>query len=289
MEDIFVSAKQGNQASVKGLYASSVSSAYAAVSAAVADEQKAAQIIQEIYVSAFADAGSYDEFFLLLNKRASSACTFASGSTVKIQSIAATQSAFVDVAQLELPATLSGFEQSLGGIVAQSAQAAAKSKPKLPLRLRRTKGGAEKGGDLKSFEEMVKKRDFAGFDDYTPPPEQEAEKPKTIAEKLQSEEIELSDEQLQLEQKEREKNRRTAVIAFVFSAIILAGAISTYFITTRKNYNIMNNNIFNIYLRYYTISHNFTLNLRRFIHQSLKSLRRTIFTNSRNKRRNNNR
>ncbi|MBE6819291.1 MAG: hypothetical protein E7517_09090 [Ruminococcaceae bacterium] len=231
MEDIFVSAKQGNQASVKGLYASSVSSAYAAVSAAVADEQKAAQIIQEIYVSAFADAGSYDEFFLLLNKRASSACTFASGSTVKIQSIAATQSAFVDVAQLELPATLSGFEQSLGGIVAQSAQAAAKSKPKLPLRLRRTKGGAEKGGDLKSFEEMVKKRDFAGFDDYTPPPEQEAEKPKTIAEKLQSEEIELSDEQLQLEQKEREKNRRTAVIAFVFSAIILAGAISTYFIT----------------------------------------------------------
>lgn len=231
MEDIFVSAKQGNPASVKGLYVSSVSSAYAAVSAVVADEQKAAEIIKEIYVSAFADAGSYDEFFLLLNKRASSACTFACGSTVKIQSIAATQSAFSDVAQLDLPADLNGFDQSLGGIVAQSAQAAAKSKPKLPLPLRRRKKGEEKGSDLKNFEEMVKKRAFADFDTYTPPPEEEAQKPKTIAEKLKGEEIEVSPEQLRLEKKEREKNRKTAIIAFVFAAIILAGAISTYFIT----------------------------------------------------------
>lgn len=228
MEDIFVSAKKGNSAAIKGLYASSVSSAYSAVKAVVEDTEQAAGLVKEIYVSAFADAASYDEFFLLLNKRASSVCTLLLGKNIKIDTIAATDTAFTDLGSLEIAAELKTFDTTLSGVVTKAAQAKKSTLPAFPFK----KGKGKKAPDeLKQFEEMLKKQEFAHFDTYEPEKEPEPEKPKSLAEKLQGEEIVLSEEQLHLEKKEAEKNRKASIIAFIFAAVILVGAISTYFIT----------------------------------------------------------
>ena len=94
MEDIFVSAKSGNAASVKGLYASSVVSAFAAVHEVISDTEQAVEIVQQAYVSALLGAQTYEEFFLLLNKRAASACMLHAGKNVSLQPIVPTGSAF---------------------------------------------------------------------------------------------------------------------------------------------------------------------------------------------------
>lgn len=229
MEDIFVSAKTGDAAAIKGLYASSVRSAFAAVNEVVADDAQAAEIVQQAYVSALSGARTYEEFFLLLNKRATASCALLTNQNVSLGAIIPGESAFADTAQMDdIPPALQTFAEPLAAIVQKAAKESVKKKFSLPLK----KGKAvEKKEDLKKFEELVDKYEFSGFDDYVPPKEPEAEKPKTLAQKLQGEEIELSAEQINIDKKEKEKNKKTAMIALIFSALILAGAISTYFIT----------------------------------------------------------
>ena len=70
MDDIFQKATDGNAASIKQLYTSSVSSAYRSVRAACTDESEAVELVKEIYLWAFNSAKSYDEFFSVLNQRA---------------------------------------------------------------------------------------------------------------------------------------------------------------------------------------------------------------------------
>ncbi|MBQ6380863.1 MAG: hypothetical protein IJJ41_04575 [Clostridia bacterium] len=228
MDDIFAAAKQGNKASIKGLYNSSVSSAYGAVSAVVEDEQAAAEIVKEIYISAFSQAATYDEFFQLLNKRATTACSLALSKSVKINTIAPTQGAFADLAEMALPEELKHFDASLANIVVTDTE---QKKKKKAFSKSKKREPATQAGELKSFNEYLQKQEFADFDDYEPEKEEEEQKPKSLAEKLQREEIEISSEQALLEQKELLKNKRTAIIAFVLAAVILAGAVSTYFIT----------------------------------------------------------
>ena len=229
MEDIFVSAKSGNRASIKGLYASSVESAYAAVSAAVGEGEEAAEIVQQAYVAALGSAQSYEEFFLLLHKRASSACALALNKNVSLAPIEATHSAFDATEQMEIPEALKHFDEPLANVITDAAMQ--KKPPKKLFDFKKKKKG-EKKDELQKFEELVKKREFSGFDSYTPPePPPEPSKPQKLAEKLQAEEIVLSDEQVEFRKKESLKNRRTSIIAFVLSTIILAGAVSTYFIT----------------------------------------------------------
>ena len=228
MEDIFVSAKSGNLASVKGLYASSIASAYKAVSAVVADSEQAAEIVQQSYVAALSGANSYEDFFLLLNKRATASCALLLNKNVSLNPIIPSESAFADIESMEIPDALKGFEEPLANIIQKAAKENEKKKLSLPLKKSKT---GEKTEDVKSFEKLVDKYEFSGFDDYVPPKEPEPEKPKTLAQKLQGEEITLSPEQLDLDKKEKEKNKKTALLAFIFSAIILVGAISTYFIT----------------------------------------------------------
>ncbi len=227
MEDIFVSAKSGNATAVKGLYASSVRSAFSAVSEVIPDEEPAAEIVQQAYVSALLGAQTYEEFFLLLNKRAGSACMLYHGKNISLQPIVPTGSAFDDINSMELPDALKGFEAPLADIVHE---AYAKSK-KNKFIARIKKGNDEKKDELKKFEELVKKYEFSGFDDYVPVKEKEPETPKTLAQKIQPEEITLSPEQLDLDKKEKQKNKKAALIAFIFSAVILVGAVCTYFIT----------------------------------------------------------
>ena len=225
MEDIFVSAKNGNPASVKGLYAGSLNSAYTAVSEAVGEES-AVEIVQQAYIAALSEANTYEEFFRLLNKRATSACALQLNKNVTLRPIEPSDSAFADPRQMAVPEALQTFDVTLCGIAAQEHKQSKRAAPRLP---QLKKKDEPKQSELQRFEEMVKKHEFSDFDTYTPPAE--PEQPKTLAEKLQGEDIAISKEQLVLDRAEKKKNKNAAIIALAFSAIILVGAISTYFIT----------------------------------------------------------
>ena len=230
MEDIFQQALEGKENAVRGLYACSVTSAYKAVFSAVGEEEKAVEIVKEIYISAFQSAKTYDEFFAALNKRAEKACKILVDKNALISEIEPTESVFFDVASSALPPELKPFSSSLSAIVigAQSEKQEKKKAAKKPLKKEKN---AKPKNELKEFDEMVKKHEFSKFDTYKPEEEPELQKPKTLAEKLQPEESVVSNEQLTKEIIEREKNKRASLIAFIFAGIILIGAVATYFVT----------------------------------------------------------
>lgn len=226
MDDIFAAAKSGNSAAIKGLYAGSITSAYTAVSAVMEDDAQAVEIVQQAYIAALGSAKSYEEFFLLLNKRATSACAFALNKSVRLAMIIPSESSFSDTAKMPIPDALKDFDVTLAGIMNTEKKQRRKAKGIHPKKKKKDKNAKD---ELAGFEELVKRCAFADFDDYVP--EKEPEKPKSLAEKLQGEEIALSEEQVLLDTKEKRKNKNASVLAFIFSAIILAGAVSTYFIT----------------------------------------------------------
>ena len=230
MDDFFQKALSDDTA-LRGLYVCSVSSAYREIYAAVKDEQTAVEMVKEIYISAFENANSYDDFFAQLNVRANKAVKILVDKNAALGEITHEESVFADLNELPIPEELRSFSDSLGAIVLKSREESAQKA------LFKKSGSRKKEkkpkGELQEFAELVKKHEFSGFDSYKAPEQPKEEKPKSLAEKMQSEESVISDEQRTRQLLEREKNRKASIIAFVFAAVILVGAVATYFITTQ--------------------------------------------------------
>ena len=235
MDDIFQKAIEGNSASIKQLYTSSVTSAYQSVSEVCADQTQAIELVKEIYLWAFNCAKSYDEFFSVLNQRATKSVKVLIDKNASLKPIEASESVFADLDKLPVPDELKSYPETLCPVVIKNAEQnreeAAKNNP---LNIIKKKKEKEKPKtELEEFEELVKKREFSAItSSYTAPEPEETEKPKSISDKLQTEEIILSDEQKIKQKIEMQKSRKASIIAFAFAAVILVGAVVTYFITS---------------------------------------------------------
>ena len=227
MDDIFQKAKAGNEAAIKGLYTCSVTSAFRVLLAVTGEEEKAVEMVKEIYISAFGSAKNYDGFFVQLNKRAVSACKILINKDAVLSPIEATDGMFADLESLEIPQELKDFAQTLCALVtARPEKRTAKKGKEKKLFGKKKKAMSE----LEEFEELVKRREFSAIEKAAPKKEEEAPKPKTLAEKMQAEEGVISDEQRTKERIEQEKNKRASIVAFAFAAVILVAVFVTYFL-----------------------------------------------------------
>ena len=233
MDDIFQKAIEGNSASIKQLYTSSVGSAYRSISAVGTDDGEAVQLVKEIYLWAFNSAKSYDEFFSLLNQRAAKSVKVLIDKNAALEPITASESVFADLEKMDIPDELKSYPEALCPVVIKNALQKEEKTAKKPFESLKKKKKEKPGTELEEFEELVKKREFSAVtSSYAPPKPEEVEKPKSISEKLQNDEIILSDEQRIKQKIETQKSRKASIIAFIFAAVILVGAVVTYFITS---------------------------------------------------------
>lgn len=231
MDDIFQKAIEGNSASIKQLYTSSVGSAYRSISAVCTDDGEAVQLVKEIYLWAFNSAKSYEEFFSLLNQRAAKSVKVLIDKNAALEPITASESVFADLEKMDIPDELKSYPEALCPVVIKNALQREEKTAKKPFESLKKKEKSKT--ELEEFEELVKKREFSAVtSSYTPPKPEEVEKPKSISEKLQNDEIILSDEQRIKQKIETQKSRKASIIAFIFAAVILVGAVVTYFITS---------------------------------------------------------
>ena len=233
MDDIFQKAIAGDTNAVKGLYACSVESAYAALFAVTGEEPSAVEMVKEIYLWAFSGAKNYEDFFAVLNARANKACKVLIDKSAALAPIAPTASVFADIEAMDLPAELKAFPEALCAIVLKRQQEQEQKPSKQRFKLGKKEAEKPKS-ELEEFEELVKKREFSAISDsYAAPQPEEVEQPKTIAEKMQPEEAVVTDEQIIRNRLEMEKSKKASFIAIIFAGIILLGALATYIITTQ--------------------------------------------------------
>lgn len=223
MEDIYQKVLSGNENYIKGIYASSVASAYSAVSAVVEDEKKACEIIEEAYLCAFSAAKSYDEFFRILNKRALKGCVFyTDNADIKIEEIVAANSIFSSLSDMSVPEELKSFDSSLSSLVIASADSRSRN-----IKKNSDKAKGNNSAYVLSDEDILEEEtagDFSVISDY------EVQKPVSavdnLAQKLKGTERENTGE----EKEEEEKNKKTLFIALIIIAIFVIGAVIGFFV-----------------------------------------------------------
>lgn len=241
MEDIYQKVLNGNKNYIKGIYASSVASAYSSVLAAVEDEKKACEIVEEAYLCAFSTAKSYDEFFSVLNKRALKGCVFYTDNPeVKIDEIVAINTIYSSLEDMPIPEELKGFDSSLSAMVLASAD---RENYNIAKTFDKRKKKSDDNPDDLSEDDILEKEtaeEFSVISDY------EVEKRVSVVDnlnlKLKGTEKQSTGEEKAKEEKENEKNKKTLFISLIIAGIFLIGAIIG-FVVARHNREVKKNEI----------------------------------------------